>query len=235
MSRSRFVLLVVALMFVAACGGGTADETTTSEAESAVTTGASSATTTQSPTATTTEAPAATTTEAPADAEGTIPEIDSGQTLTPHGTEDITTGPVVIFWYKGTGGTYLALYTGQGIAEGAGLALCPGNSIATTEFLHISNTPSEAGACDSFPTVVASIQVCDHGVWIYETVVPIDLEGTLFGSLEWNSAAGITGLTSQTPTAADTPEFEYGLASYAVPSSMTDDGSSVITCVGAST
>lgn len=222
-----FRLAVVMAIVIVACGEDSAAETTTTDSAPAPTTTAAPD---PEPTTTQGEPAETTTTEAPIGTEGVIPDLNSGQTLEPYGSEDITTGSVVIYWYKGTAGTYLALYTGQGIAEGAGLALCPGNSIATTEFLHISNTPSEPGACDGFPTDVASLQVCDHGVWIYESAVPVDLEGTLFGSLEWNSAAGITGLTSETPTAADTPEFEFGLGSYTVPPWMTDDGSSVITC-----
>ena len=179
------------------------------------------------------EAPAETdppATDPPA-AEGQIPENNSGWVLQPYGDSDITAGAVNIYWYRGAdGGNYIALYTGPGIAEAEGLALCPGNSIATTSFMHISNAPSEPGACDGFPTDPGEVQVCTHGIWIYDTLIPGDLEGTLFGSLEWNSDAGITGLTSQVDTMPDMPEFEAGPASYTVPPWLTDDGSSAIEC-----
>ncbi len=167
-------------------------------------------------------------------ADGQIPENTSGWVLQPYAGADITSGPVNIYWYRGAnGGNYIALYTGPGIAAAAGLGLCPGNSIATTSFMHISNAPSEPGACDGFPTDVGRVQVCDHGIWIYDTMIPGDLEGTLFGSLEWNSDAGITGLTSQVEATPDMAEFTAGLASYTVPPWFTDDGSSSIECAEA--
>ena len=106
----------------------------------------------------------------------------------------------------------------------------PGNSIFTDQFRDVSNTPSEPGACDGFPTGTASLQVCDKGVWIYETNIPGDLEGFLYGSLEWNADGGIAGLYSQAETMPEMPELEPGLASYAVPPWFTNDGSTAIEC-----
>ena len=94
----------------------------------------------------------------------------------------------------------------------------------------MSNTPFEAGACDGFPTPPASMQWCSSGVWLYETLIPNDLEGDLYGSLEWNSPAGIGGIYGNSPTSADMPEFEYGLASYSIPPWFTSDGNVVINC-----
>jgi hypothetical protein len=169
-------------------------------------------------------------TDSPAGPEGEIPQNNSGWALQA-GADDITAGQVVVYWYRGAGGgNYVAVYTGAGIAGAAGLGLCPGNSIFTDNFAHVSNTPSEAGACDGFPTETASLQVCEQGVWIYETAIPGDLEGFLYGSLEWNSAGGIMGLYSQAETSPDMTELQPGLASYSVPPWFTDNGASVIEC-----
>ena len=171
---------------------------------------------------------------APADEgpEGEIVELTQGTALQPYGTEDITAGQVVVYWYRGAAGNYVAVYTGDGIAQAEGLKLCPGNSIKTDDWINISNAPAEDGACEWGPEVIGSLQVCDHGVWIYETVIPNDLEGELWGSLEWTSAAsgGPTGLTSITPSGDEMAELEAGLASYSLPPWYTSDGASVINC-----
>ena len=234
MRRTRSIMLATAFaLVIAACAGAAEDGTTTEGDIAPPATDAPEPTDAPDPTdppATTTTAPPATT--EPAGPEGEIPELNVGQTLMPYATEDITAGPVVVYWYRGTGGTYLAVYTGQGIAEAEGLGLCPGNSINSGGvFSHVSNTPFEATSCQGFPTPPSSMQWCSSGVWIYETLIPNDLEGDLWGSPEWNSADGtVKGLTSQSPTSADMPEFEYGLASYTIPPWFTSDGSSVIQC-----
>lgn len=225
-------LLVVFALVVVACASGSAEETTTTTADERA------ATTSEAPepaqATTTTETPAATTTTtlAPVTPDGVIPDPTTGVTLVPYADENITVGDVFVYWYRGAnGGNYLALYTGPGVEGSEGQALCPGNSIATTEFLHISNTPVESGSCEGFPTAVASVQVCSGGVWIYETAIPGDVEGTLYGSLEWNAADGsVKGLTSQFPTTPDMSEFTYGLASYSLWSGFTSDGSSEVSC-----
>jgi hypothetical protein len=161
-----------------------------------------------------------------------IPDPATGVTLVPYSDENVTAGDVFLYWYRdAVAGSYLALYTGPGVAGAEGMSLCPGNSIATPDFMHISNTPVEDGSCEGFPTDTASIQVCSGGVWIYRTAIPGDLEGTLFGSLEWRADDGtIKGLTSQFTTTSDMPTFEYGLASYTLWDGFTSDGSSQITC-----
>lgn len=221
------------VLVVASCGGGTAEEATTTvgASESTTTTAGTEVTTTTSTSTTTTTAPSTTTTQAP-DAQGMIPDPDSGVTLVPYSDENITTDDVYLYWYRDAAdGNYLAVYAGPGIAGSEGLALCPGNSIAAPDFAHVSNTPVEAGSCEGFPTEAASIQVCSGSVWIYRTAIPGELEGTLYGSLEWNSADGtIKGLTSQFETAPDLPTFEYGLSSYSLWDGFTSDGSSMISC-----
>ena len=109
--------------------------------------------------------------------------------------------------------------------------LCPGNSIATPDFLHISNTPTEDGSCTDFPTDTAAVQVCSGDVWLNQTLIPGDLEGILYGSLEWNADDGsIQGKYSQFDSASDIGEFEFGLASYDLWEGFTSDGSTTITC-----
>lgn len=229
MKRRLGLVLAVGLV-LSACGGGTTDgdtgaTDTTGGSDNEVTTTSLAAETT-----TTTSAPTPTTTVA--ETVGMIPDPSTGVTLVPYAGENVTTGDVFLYWYRDTSaGNYLALYTGPGIAGAAGLALCPGNSIAAPDFIHVSNTPVEDGSCDGFPTATASIQVCSGDVWIYESAIPGDLEGTLYGSLEWNSADGtIKGLTGQLATTPDMPEFEYGLSSYTLWDGFTSDGSSQITC-----
>lgn len=140
-------------------------------------------------------------TEPPDVPEGAIPESKSGRQLQLNpGSEDITAGPVVVYWYRNPGS---------------------GN--------YISNAPAEEGAGDDFPTDVGSVQVCDHGVWIYETIIPNDPDGFLFGSLEWWAGDEIHGMSSQAETVPDLPEFESGLASYSFAPWMTVDGATVIT------
>ncbi len=216
------ILAVAVVLLLAACGG---------DADGASTTAAGAETTEATAVPTSTEAPATTTTTS-AGAEGAIPDPQAGVTLVPGAGEDITAGDVFLYWYRDTvGGNYVALYAGPGIAGSAGLALCPGNSIASPDFKHISNTPVEDGSCEGFPTESASVQVCSGDVWLYRTLIPGDAEGTLYGSLEWNATDGsIKGLSSQFQTAPDLPELAFGLASYDLWEGFTSDGSSMITC-----
>ena len=165
-----------------------------------------------------------------------MPENNSGWTLQPYAEEDITSGPVVAYWYRGANaGNYVVVYTGAGIAGATSQQmLCPGNSIFTPEFLHISNAETVPGSCGGFGTDPGTLRACDHGIWIYETNIPGDLEGTLFASLEWRSDdGGVRGLSSQAETMPEMAELEPGLDSYAVPPWFTDDGSSTIECSAA--
>lgn len=229
--RRRLGVWAVGLVLVTASCGGESADTTTTEAADEQTTQAPATTTTVQETTTST-APATTTTRAGVSADEAIPDPSSGATLVPYADENITSGDVFIYWYRDSAsGSYLALYAGPGIAGASGQALCPGNSISTPDFIHISNTPVEDGSCEGFTTDTASVQVCSGDVWIYRTLIPGDLEGTLYGSLEWNSDDGtVKGLTSQFPTDSEIGEFEFGLGSYGLWSGFTSDGSSLITC-----
>lgn len=152
----RMILVLVVGLIVTACGGDSTDQgTATTEAEPI------QPAPTDAPT--TTETVVTTTTAAAAGPDGQIPELNVSAALQPYGTEDITQGQVVVYWYRGSNrGIYVALYTGEGIANAAGLKLCPGNSIATDNFYHIPNAPSEDGACEWDPADVGSLQVCDQ-------------------------------------------------------------------------
>ena len=230
--RRTIVLFGLMALLVGACGGDSADNEGT-EAEPTTEQPADEPATTAAPDPTTTE-PAAvtTTTAAESGPEGVIVELTQGAALQPYGTEDITAGQVVVYWYRGAAENYVAVYTGDGIAGAQGQKLCPGNSIFTNDdWIHISNAPSEEGACEWGPEGVGSLQVCDHGVWIYETKIPNEEEGELWGSLEWTGADGATtGLTSITLSGAGMAELEAGLSSYSIPPWYTSDGATVINC-----
>ncbi len=228
--RDRFGLVVLIVVVLAACGpADSGDQPEDSETTSTQSQPAPETTTTAAAPATTTTAPEPTTTT---ESMEMIPDPTSGATLVPNSAENVVAGDVFIYWFRDTAsGNYLAMYTGPGIAGSAGQMLCPGNSIFTTGFEHISNTPSETGACEGFTTMTAAMQVCSGGVWIYRTLIPGDLDGVLYGSLEWNSADGtITGLSSQFDTSPDLGTFEFGRSSYALWEGFTSDGSTSVSC-----
>lgn len=159
-----------------------------------------------------------------------IEESFVGATLALYpGSESIVDGEVMVYWNNGSNGTLIAIYHGEGMSDLS--QLCPGNSIATSAgFVNVTNTPADAGACDSFPTPTSSLRTCTGDVVLYETAIPNDSEGTLFGSLEWNSEAGIAGMTSQATNVADTPEILFEADVFTLPAKFTTDGSTEITC-----
>lgn len=115
-------------------------------------------------------------------------------------------GSVTANWFT-SGGYYVVAYYGLDL-ENAG-PLCPGNSILSGgTWVHVSNAPTEDGACEGFPTLTDDPDVgpidC-HGVLFYRTAIPSDLQGTLFGTIEMLDADGnLVGITSQ---AESTPEM----------------------------
>jgi hypothetical protein len=227
------IIASVLALTLGACGGNGGGDTIATEAGDPSTTEAAGETT--MPTETTalpdTTTPVGSTTTV-ATAEGSIPDPVAGATLVGDPTTDITAGDVFVYWYRDAGsGKYLAVYTGPGITGSSGQQLCPGNSIAAPDFMYVSNTPIEDGSCEGFPTEAASVQVCSGDVWLYQTAIPGDVEGTLYGSLEWSADDGsIQGKYSQFPTSTEIGEFEYGLGSYDLWDGFTSDGSSTITC-----
>lgn len=127
----------------------------------------------------------------------------------------VASGAVVARWYQ-SGGKYVVHYQGLSLAESG--PLCPGNSISTDSgFLHISNAPTEAGACTGATTLVpppTGVKLCGELV-LYLTDIPADLAGELFGTIEIYLADGtIIGLTSMaTADAAAAPEIDLNSCS----------------------
>ena len=119
-------------------------------------------------------------------------------------------GMVTANWFT-SGGFYVVAYFGLDL-EASG-PLCPGNSILSGgNFQHISNAPTEDGACEGFPTLTDDPDVgpmdC-HGTLFYRTAIPSDLQGTLFGTLEMLDEDGnLAGITSQAESTTEMLEID---------------------------
>jgi hypothetical protein len=119
-------------------------------------------------------------------------------------------GSVTANWYT-SGGYYVVAYYGLDL-EASG-PLCPGNSILTgSGWEYVTNAPTEAGACEGFPTLTEDPEVgpvvC-HGTLFYRTAIPSDQQGTLFGTLEKLDADGnMVGITSQVQSTAEMLEID---------------------------
>ena len=81
-----------------------------------------------------------------------------------------------------------------------------------------------------FTTDVGSVRVCTGGVWLYETKIPNDSEGTLWGSVETLIDGQFAGVTGQAVNSAGTPVIDYSAGVYTVSPMFTNDGSTEITC-----
>jgi hypothetical protein len=119
-------------------------------------------------------------------------------------------GDVTAQWYI-AGDSYVVAYAGLDYAEGD--LLCPGNSILTgAGFLHVSNAPTDEGACEGFPTLTSDSEVgpvvC-QGTLLYVTAIPSTEQGMLFGTLEALTAdGGLIGLTSAVESSLDIPVID---------------------------
>jgi len=119
-------------------------------------------------------------------------------------------GSVTAHWFT-SGGFYVVAYYGLDLAASG--PLCPGNSILSGGgWLHITNAPTEEGACEGFPTLTDDPDVgpiiC-HGELFYRTAIPSDLQGTLYGTLEMLDAEGnLAGMTSQAESTTDMLEID---------------------------
>jgi len=119
-------------------------------------------------------------------------------------------GSVTANWFT-SGGFYVVAYFGLDL-EVSG-PLCPGNSILSGgNFQHISNAPTEDGACEGFPTLTDDPDVgpvdC-HGTLFYRTAIPSDLQGTLYGTIEMLDEDGnLAGITSQAESTTEMLEID---------------------------
>ena len=148
----------------------------------------------------------------------------------PYQAEPIVEGDVMVYFNNGSNGTLVAIYHGPGVADPTDK--CPGNSIHDgSTWIHISNAPAAEGACDGFPTDRGSVRVCTSGVWLYQTMIPNDSAGTLFGSFEmWGDDGVIVGHTGQAVNQPGTPVIDYDADVYDISPMFTSDGSEEITC-----
>lgn len=79
-------------------------------------------------------------------------------------------------------------------------------------FLHVSNSPTDEGACEGFPTLTDDPEVgpvlC-QGSLLYVTAIPSTEQGMLFGTLEALSEDGaLIGLTSAVESSPDLPVID---------------------------
>ncbi len=135
-------------------------------------------------------------------------------TATENAQIDVTEMPeglqsVTARWYKG-GGRLILVY--QGLDLNVSGPVCPGNSIFTTQFEFISNSPTSPGACDGDPTASIVLAGPDAGVRIcaglvsYITEIPDDISGFLFATINLFPDTGpALGVTVSTITSANIP------------------------------
>ena len=143
----------------------------------------------------------------------------------------VPAGNVQALWYQHDG-RYIVVYAGLDLDQSG--PLCPGNSIQTAAgFEHISNAPTEPGACSGVPILAGA----DAGVRIrgalafYLTEIPTTAEGTLYGTVERYDDGVIVGLTSTAQTnLAATPELDPDVAAYSLPPGVLPSGSTEVTC-----
>jgi hypothetical protein len=176
-----------------------------------------------------TEAPPAT--EAPA--QGEILESFVGNVAMPYPSGPAGDGEVRVYFNNGTDGTMVAIYHGPGLSHPTGL--CPWNSLNSEGFEFISNAPATEGACEGFPTDLGSVRVCSSNVWLYNTKIPNDSVGNLYGSLEKLVDGTFVGSTAVATNTAGTPPIDYAAAGYTISAMFTIDGATSITCADALT
>ena len=228
------------MLIVAACGDSSdssdgdssAPESTTESSTEAPedTTAASTSeavTTTAAPTTTaaTTEAPTTTTARTVA----TIEESFVGAPTAPYPGPETGLENISVYFNNGSNGTIVAIYHGEGTADPTDI--CPGNSLqGPGGFEFISNAPLTEGACDGFPSDVGSVRICTGGVWLYETKIPNDSDGVLWGSVETMVDGQVGGVSAQALNSPGTPVIDYSADAYTVSAMFTNDGSTEIEC-----
>lgn len=159
---------------------------------------------------------------------GDIQESFVGAVAEPYSDPPIVDGEVKVYFNNGTSGDMVAIYHGPGLSDPTGL--CPGNSLLGDSFQFVSNAPATEGACEGFTTDVGSVRVCTSNVWLYQTKIPNDSVGDLFGSLEILSDIGFEGLTAIATNSPGTPPIDYSADDYTISAMFTSDGSTQISC-----
>ncbi len=155
------------------------------------------------------------------------------QPYSPDGGDLFPAGSVEAHWYQWNG-MYVVLYRGFDAASGQ--EICAGNSILppTGSWIFVTNAPY-LGAADAICVGAAKITGPPNGVYAcgsllyYLTEIPIDEEGTLYGTLEIGTDAGFDGQTSEAVADPGVPEFNPGLGSYELLPTDVDPGG-IVTC-----
>jgi hypothetical protein len=149
-------------------------------------------------------------------------------------TEDelpVPIGSVEAHWYR-SGGVYVVAFAGLDLEEAG--PVCPGSSIQTDAgFEHVTNAPTEEGACEGAPNLAASgagVRTCGPLV-LYITEIPEDTEGALYASVERyednGRIIGVTGVVDADMSAA--PGIDPEANGYTLPEGLVE-GTTEVTC-----
>jgi hypothetical protein len=134
-------------------------------------------------------------------------------------------------WYR-SGGVYVVVFGGLDLDETG--SICPGSSIQTDAgFEHVTNSPTEEGACEGAPTIAGSgagARACGP-LLLYITGIPEETEGDLFASVERYARSGkiigVTGVVAADMSAA--PEIDPEADRYTLREGMIE-GTTEVTC-----
>jgi hypothetical protein len=156
----------------------------------------------------------------------------NGERVPPtEGELPVPLGTVEAHWYR-SGGVFVAAFGGLDLEEAG--PVCPGSSIQTDAgFEHVTNSPTEEGACEGAPNLAASdagVRTCGPLV-LYITEIPEDTEGDLFASVERyrdnGVILGVTGVVAADMSAA--PEIDPEANGYTLPEGLIE-GTTEVTC-----
>jgi hypothetical protein len=140
-------------------------------------------------------------------------------------------GTVEAHWYRSSG-VYVIAFGGLDLDEIE--PVCPGSSIQTDAgFEHVTNSPTEEGACEGAPTIAGSgagVRTCGP-LLLYITEIPEETGGDLFASLERyersGKIVGVTGVVAADMSAA--PEIDPEADVYTLPQGLIE-GTTEVTC-----
>jgi hypothetical protein len=132
-------------------------------------------------------------------------------------------GSVVVLWYE-TDDTWVAVFKGLD----ASAPVCPGTSLETSPgtFNHVSNSPTEEGACEGIPSAGIAkapqgVRVCD-GVAFYVTRIPVDTPGSLWASFQVTQDGAAVGLTGAVKPEGEAPQIDPTASAYKLPEGFGD-------------